>query len=59
MMVEIGDQVDADQPLLKLEAMKMEHTIRSSGSGVVTAVNYQEGDQVEADAQLLVIDVID
>ncbi len=59
MMVAVGDKVDADQPLLKLEAMKMEHTIRSSGSGVVTAVNYQVGDQVEADAQLLVIDLID
>lgn len=55
-LVAEGDTVEADQPLLKLEAMKMEHTIRSSGAGVVTAIHFSVGDQVEADAQLLIIE---
>ncbi len=58
-MVQVGQVVEKGQGLLKLEAMKMEHTIRSAAAGVVTAVFYQPGDQVEADAQLLRIEVGD
>jgi biotin carboxyl carrier protein len=53
--VEIGQQVEAGQPLIKLEAMKMEHTIRASVAGVVKALHYIPGDQVEADALLVSI----
>ena len=42
-----GEQVAAGQPLLVLEAMKMEHTITSPHEGEVSAVNVKEGDQVE------------
>ena len=55
-LVNPGDTVTKGQPLLKLEAMKMEHTIRSAGDGVVTAVYFKPGDQVNADAQLLMIE---
>jgi geranyl-CoA carboxylase alpha subunit len=55
-LVAVGDTVAKGQPLLKLEAMKMEHTIRSVGDGVVTAMYFQPGDQVDADAQLLKIE---
>ena len=53
LMVSAGDAVEVDQPLLKLEAMKMEHTIRSNGAGVVEEIYFQVGDQVDADAQLV------
>ena len=46
-LVAPGEQVAAGQPLLVLEAMKMEHTIASPREGEVSAVNVKEGDQVE------------
>lgn len=54
-LVTLGQQVAENEPLLKLEAMKMEHTIRSAAPGVVTAIHYQPGERVEADAQLIAI----
>ena len=53
LLVEVGDKVTAGQPLLKLEAMKMEHTIRAAGDGIVEAIYFAPGDAVEADARLL------
>ncbi|MCB0033636.1 MAG: hypothetical protein KDE51_06450, partial [Anaerolineales bacterium] len=55
-MVNEGDAVTKGQPLMKLEAMKMEHTIRSAAEGTVKAVYFTAGDQVAAEAQLLVIE---
>lgn len=52
-LVAVGDSVTAGQPLLKLEAMKMEHTIRAAGAGIVEAIYFTPGDTVEADVQLL------
>ncbi|WMS88265.1 acetyl/propionyl/methylcrotonyl-CoA carboxylase subunit alpha [Pleionea litopenaei] len=52
-MVEAGQTVSADQPLLVMEAMKMEHTIKAPTDGVVTEVLYQAGDLVEDGAELV------
>lgn len=52
-LVNVGDEVSKNQPLMKLEAMKMEHTICAASEGVVEAIYFRAGDQVEADAQLL------
>lgn len=54
-LVAVGQVVEKGQPLMKLEAMKMEHTIRSAAAGVVTAIYFAAGEQVEADAHLLEI----
>ena len=43
-----GDVVEAGQPLLAIEAMKMEHTMLASVAGTVT-VSVAEGDQVRVD----------
>lgn len=44
---EIGDTVAAGQPLIWLEAMKMEHTISAPTDGVLTQLNVKPGEQVE------------
>jgi biotin carboxyl carrier protein len=48
----IGDTVVAAQPLIWLEAMKMEHTITAPTAGVLTALNVKAGEQVEVGAVL-------
>ncbi|MEE3753767.1 acetyl/propionyl/methylcrotonyl-CoA carboxylase subunit alpha [Mycobacterium intracellulare] len=48
----IGDTVTAGQPLIWLEAMKMEHTITAPVDGVLAELNVQTGQQVEVGAVL-------
>ena len=51
-MANAGDSVKKGQPLIILEAMKMEHTIVSPKDGVVERVAFRENDLVPADAVL-------
>jgi acetyl/propionyl-CoA carboxylase alpha subunit len=55
-LVEVGDAVLADQPLVVLEAMKMEHTVASPGAGSVTELHVTAGQQVDAGMVLAVVD---
>jgi acetyl/propionyl-CoA carboxylase alpha subunit len=43
----VGDEVKAGQPLIWLEAMKMEHTITAPGAGVLAELNVAAGQQVD------------
>jgi 3-methylcrotonyl-CoA carboxylase alpha subunit len=52
-MVKKGDNVNKDQPLIIMEAMKMEMTIRAGCAGIVEDLPVAAGDQV-ADGSLLV-----
>ena len=52
-LVQPGQTVAEGEALLKLEAMKMEHTIRAPAAGQVAEIFYAPGDTVPADAQLL------
>ncbi|MET9212329.1 MULTISPECIES: acetyl/propionyl/methylcrotonyl-CoA carboxylase subunit alpha [unclassified Nocardia] len=51
-----GDQVTQGQPILWLEAMKMEHTIVAPATGVLSALNVTVGQQVEVGTVLAVVE---
>ncbi|MFE9532520.1 acetyl/propionyl/methylcrotonyl-CoA carboxylase subunit alpha [Streptomyces sp. NPDC006691] len=53
--VEEGCRVRAGQPLLWLEAMKMEHRVVAPASGTLTALHAAPGRQVEVGALLAVV----
>ncbi|GAA0786198.1 acetyl/propionyl/methylcrotonyl-CoA carboxylase subunit alpha [Roseibium denhamense] len=50
-----GDKVSKDQPLVILEAMKMEHTLKAPRDGVLGEVLVREGDQVTDGTILLAL----
>jgi 3-methylcrotonyl-CoA carboxylase alpha subunit len=52
-LVEPGAAVTKGQPLIVMEAMKMEHTIKAPVDGTVATVRYAVGDQVEDGAELI------
>ncbi len=54
-LVQEGDQIEAGQPVLVTEAMKMETEVQAPISGTVTAVYVQKGDAVNPDEVLVEI----
>jgi len=50
-----GSRVEAGTPVIVLEAMKMEHTVRAPADGVVAAISVAAGDQVESGQVLAVV----
>lgn len=51
--VKVGDTVKKGQPLIGLEAMKMEHTLNSPCDGVVQSIPHPVGDQVTEGTELI------
>jgi biotin carboxyl carrier protein len=54
-LVKAGDTVAAKQPVVVVEAMKMENELRASREGTVAEIHVREGMSVDAGALLLVI----
>ena len=52
-LVSSGEQVSKDQPLIIMEAMKMEHTIKAPSDGIVDEIFFNAGDMVDGGAELL------
>ncbi|MDO6445983.1 acetyl/propionyl/methylcrotonyl-CoA carboxylase subunit alpha [Colwellia sp. 1_MG-2023] len=52
-LVKTGDKVTKDQPLMIMEAMKMEHTIKAPEDGTIDALYYAQGDMVDGGCELL------
>jgi 3-methylcrotonyl-CoA carboxylase alpha subunit len=52
-LVEQGQTVSKGQPLLVLEAMKMEHQLRAERDGVIEALQCKQGEQVSQGAVLV------
>ncbi|MHC6226295.1 acetyl/propionyl/methylcrotonyl-CoA carboxylase subunit alpha [Pseudomonas sp. X10] len=57
-LVEVGQAVEAGTPLVVLEAMKMEHSIRAPHGGTVKALFCQEGDMVSEGAALVEVEAL-
>ena len=55
-LVAAGERVNAAQPLVVVEAMKMENELRAPSDGVVTRVGVEAGASVDAGAVLVVIE---
>jgi propionyl-CoA carboxylase alpha chain len=55
----VGDNVTSGQPLVWLEAMKMEHTITAPADGVVTQLNVSIGQQVDVGTVLARVEIPD
>ncbi len=52
-LVKTGEHVSKDQPLLIMEAMKMEHTIKAPNDGTINEIFFEAGDMVDGGAELL------
>src|SRR6202030_4396193 len=55
LMGEPGTSVRRGQPLIVIEAMKMEHTVTAPADGVVEAVRFAPGDLVEEGVELIAL----
>jgi 3-methylcrotonyl-CoA carboxylase alpha subunit len=55
-LVAAGDTVKKGQPLVAVEAMKMEHAIRAPRDGVIARVNARVGDMVAGGAALVAME---
>ena len=55
-LVAKGDEVAAGAPVVVVEAMKMENELRAPSAGRVRAVSVAEGQLVEGNALLVVLE---
>jgi propionyl-CoA carboxylase alpha chain len=53
--VDLGEAVQAGQPVLWLESMKMQHEVRAPVDGIVTELPVHEGQQIEMGAVLAIV----
>ena len=51
-----GDTIEKEAPLLSLEAMKTENTIKSPIDGNITSVNVTEGESIPVGSLLMVVE---
>ncbi len=55
-LVKVGDQVQFEDELMVLEALKMENPIYAPVDGTVAEIKISENDAVEANQVLIVLD---
>jgi len=58
-MVHEGEQVEAGQPLITMEAMKMETTLSAEGPARVKTIPVSPGQMVDAGALLIELSPLD
>ena len=52
-LVNVGDVVDEGDPLIVVEAMKMENELKATSAGTVSKICVAEGEQVQARTTLI------
>jgi biotin carboxyl carrier protein len=55
-LVEVGEEVEEDDELLIIEALKMENPVYSPCDGTVSEIRVKKGDVVEDDDVLMIIE---
>jgi biotin carboxyl carrier protein len=55
-LVEVGDEVEEDEPLLMLEAMKMEVPVVAPVDGTIEQFCVEQGQSVESDTVLAILE---
>jgi biotin carboxyl carrier protein len=55
-LVEVGDEIEEDEPILMIEALKMEAPVVAPVNGKIKEFRVKEGQEVESDTVLAVID---
>ncbi len=56
-MVQVGDKVEVKQPMVIVEAMKMENQVNAKAKGKVKAVNFTVGDQVDTERPIIELEL--
>lgn len=57
LLVKEGDKVVEKQPMVIVEAMKMEHQVNSAAVGTVKKVNFADGDQVNTETPIIELEL--
>jgi pyruvate carboxylase subunit B len=57
-MVKEGDEVEKDQPLAILEAMKMENELKAPVAGTIANISAEVGQSLEKNSPILEIETI-
>ncbi len=55
-VVNVGDQVNPDDEVIIMDAMKMEIPVYAPEKGIIKEINIQEGDSVKTDQVLMVLE---
>lgn len=58
-MVAVGEAVEIKQPMVIVEAMKMENQVNSRAKGTVRAIHFKAGDQVDTERPIIELDTLE
>jgi biotin carboxyl carrier protein len=57
LLVKEGDEVKEKQPMVIVEAMKMENQVNAMADGKVKRINFSDGDQVDTETPIIELDI--
>lgn len=57
LLVREGETVKVKQPMVIVEAMKMENQVNSAADGVVKKINFADGDQVDTETPIIELQI--
>lgn len=56
-LVEEGQEIEEKQPMVIVEAMKMENQVNAAAAGTVKKINFKDGDQVDTVTPIIELDI--